>query len=274
VTLFKLKSNRDPVTVSGQAFGVAVALEADDSSQLERLTEWLPPCWRIGEAGADELRFKLTKIGHDAYQLLRDGAEIGGGTLEETVRGYEWMLRTHIAKTAPEHLFVHAGTVAHGGRAIVIPGLSFSGKTTLVTALVQAGAVYYSDEYAVFDKAGLVHPYPKPLAIRSPDARHGSEHHHPEQLGATVGDDPIPIGLVVCSQYRSGAEWEPVELTPAEAMLELMVHAFKGGEQAEGSMSMLGKAVVGVSGLKGDRGDAAALAPELLARIERPAVQP
>jgi hypothetical protein len=265
--LFKLKPNRGPVTMSGQAFGVGITLEADGAAELQQLADWLPPSWQEDAPAEDAVEFKLSRVGADAYQLLRDGAEIGGGTLEETLRGYEWMLRTHIARNAPEHLFIHAGTVAHNGRAIVIPGLSFSGKTTLVTALVQSGALYYSDEYAVFDAQGLVHPYPKPLAIRSDDARHGSHHHPPEQLGATVGDEPIPVGLVVSTQYRSGGDWEPIELTPAEAMLELMAHAFGGGERAQGSMSTLSRAVAGVHALKGDRGDAGSLAPELLARL-------
>ena len=38
------------------------------------------------------------------------------------------------------------------GRAIVIPGRTFSGKSTLVAELVRAGATYYSDEYAVEDE--------------------------------------------------------------------------------------------------------------------------
>ncbi len=31
-----------------------------------------------------------------------------------------------------------------------------TGKTTLVKAMVEAGATYYSDEFAVLDKEGLV----------------------------------------------------------------------------------------------------------------------
>ena len=68
-------------------------------------------------------------------------------------------MRLFIAANARDWLFVHAGVVAHGGRALVAPGDSFSGKTTLVRALLAAGATYYSDEYAVLDEAGRVHPY-------------------------------------------------------------------------------------------------------------------
>jgi hypothetical protein len=42
---------------------------------------------------------------------------------------------------------------------MVLPGKSFAGKTTLVAALVRAGAEYWSDEYAVLDANGDVHPY-------------------------------------------------------------------------------------------------------------------
>ena len=32
--------------------------------------------------------------------------------------------------------------------------------------MVRAGATYYSDEYAVIDDTGLVHPFARPLGIR------------------------------------------------------------------------------------------------------------
>ena len=57
---------------------------------------------------------------------------------------------------------MHAGAVAWRDRGIVIPGRSHSGKTTLVRALVEA-ARYYSDEFAVLDPQGRLHPYPLPL---------------------------------------------------------------------------------------------------------------
>ena len=76
-------------------------------------------------------------------------------------------LRGHVADHATDGFFIHAGVVAHRGRGIVIPGDSFSGKTTLVAELVRAGAGYYSDEFAVIDAEGLVHPYARPLSFRA-----------------------------------------------------------------------------------------------------------
>jgi len=59
--------------------------------------------------------------------------------------------------------------VAWRGRAILLPGRSYVGKSTLVMELVRAGAVYYSDEYAVLDARGRVHPFAQPVALREPD---------------------------------------------------------------------------------------------------------
>lgn len=268
--MFKRKSKSERVELAGTAFGVGVRIEADGEDQLTQLAAWLPPAWQPADLDTDAntIQFKLIGTGEDSYVLQRDGLDVGGGSLEDTLRGYEWMLRTHIARSAPAHLFIHAGTVAFQGEAIVIPGLSFSGKTTLVTALVGLGAIYYSDEYAVIDNRGLVHPYPKPLSIRASEGLYGTPH-EPERMGAVVGDRPIPIGLVACTQYGAGNQWHPIDLTPGEAMLELMVHAFAGSETASDSMAVLSRAVAGVQALKGDRGDATGVAADLLQRLGR-----
>jgi hypothetical protein len=62
--------------------------------------------------------------------------------------------------------FLYAGVVAWQGHAIVFPGRSLSGKTTLVREMLRLGATYYSDEFAVVDNSGLVHSFPRPLGIR------------------------------------------------------------------------------------------------------------
>lgn len=74
------------------------------------------------------------------------------------------------AAVAPsaDHLLAHAGVVASGDRAVLLPGASGSGKTSLTIALVAAGLEYLSDEtaaVAVRDLALL--PYPKPLSVKA-----------------------------------------------------------------------------------------------------------
>ena len=81
-----------------------------------------------------------------------------------------------------------------------MPGRSFSGKTTLVRELVRAGATYYSDDYAVFDARGRVHPFPRQLSIRRNGA-HVQERHPVESLGGVAGEMPLPVGLVAVTEY-------------------------------------------------------------------------
>ena len=83
-----------------------------------------------------------------------------------------------------------------------------SGKSALVAELVRAGATYYSDEYAIFDSLGRVHPYPKPLSLRGePDGR--AERHPIEGWGGRRGTKPLRVGLVVNTVYKPGARWRP-----------------------------------------------------------------
>jgi hypothetical protein len=61
---------------------------------------------------------------------------------------------------------VHAGVVAHAGRAWVVPGTSGHGKTTLTAALVKAGFGYISDEVLAIDRVShAVYPFRRPLAL-------------------------------------------------------------------------------------------------------------
>jgi hypothetical protein len=249
--VLKLWPKSSPVEVSGEAFGVGLTLVASDRKLLDRMVSWLPPQWTEGGEGVNPATFRLTRVGADAHELDLNGSILTDLRLDDAIDEYERGLRNYLAAFAPsDHLFVHAGVVALEGRAIV-----------------RAGAVYYSDEYAVFDSEGLVHAYPKPISMRSERRADPKTHHTPEALGAAVGDRPTPLGMVVCTQYRSGAIWEPEELTPAQAALELVQHSRAPQEHAPSTLATLVRAVAGTIVLKGSRGDADETATALLARL-------
>ena len=131
-----------------------------------------------------------------------------------------------------------------------MPGASFAGKTTLVQAWLEAGATYYSDEFAVLDRAGRVHPFARPLAIR--DRSTALTHRVPAAaLGAETGTTPLPIGLVLVTSYRAGARWRPRRLTAAPALLALMRHTVAARGNPEHSMPILKQAVSGGIALAG-----------------------
>jgi hypothetical protein len=206
--------------------------------------------------------------GQRHYHLLYCGPALIARTLE--LPPLLTILEKHAelltAFLAQDCLFVHAGVVGWQGRAILIPGRSMSGKTTLVKALVEAGATYYSDEFAVLDKAGRVHPYPVPLSLRGPNGQPGRKT-PVESLGGQVGVEPLPVGWVIVTEYQPEATWRPRKLTPGQALLALMDNAVAARRNPAHSMPILKQAVTSVVALKSKRGEAAKVAATLLAQL-------
>jgi hypothetical protein len=203
------------------------------------------------------------------YNVLYTGAARVARTMEldEVFETLESDLHFSIAFWARRRLFVHAGVVGWHEKAIVIPGRSLSGKTTLVEALVRAGATYYSDEYAVFDAHGRVHPYPKPLSIRE----EGSERpklYPVESIGGCSGTKPLPVGLIVVTQYQSGARWRPRALSPGQAVLALLDNTVLARFKPEVALTTLQRAIARAFAFKGKRDQAEEVVASLLEQIE------
>ena len=103
-----------------------------------------------------------------------------------------------------------------------MPGAALTGKSTLVAALIRAGATYYSDQFAVLDEQGRVHPYATPLALPAfPAPVRPPADHDGDQRGL-AGEEPLPVGAIVLTSYRPGAEWRPRRLSRGEGALALM----------------------------------------------------
>jgi hypothetical protein len=171
-----------------------------------------------------------------------------------------------VAEHAPDHLFVHAGVVGWECRAIVMPGVSFAGKTTLVRAWLEAGATYYSDEFAVLDRAGRVHPFARPLAIRDGTTA-GIRRVPAAALGAETGMTPLPIGLVLVTSYRAGSRWRPCRLSAARTLLALMRHTVAARGSPAHSMPILKQAASSGIAFAGVRGDADRLVAAVLRHV-------
>jgi hypothetical protein len=205
-----------------------------------------------------------------------------GGTLELTCNGetlyrtsdaaalaaaFEDHAKIELALRARGHVFVHAGVVGWRGDAIVIPGKSGTGKTSLVEALVRAGADYYSDEFAILDREGRVHPYPVPLSIRTRGSRVETT---AETLGGHTGSMPLPIGRIVLTEFRRGGRWRPRAMSPGIALLGLMANTVAAARQPpDRTMPVLRRVVEQATAVRGVRGDAAVTARALLAASGR-----
>jgi hypothetical protein len=245
------------------AYGLRIGIRANKPDVLEQLDDCFPPTWQPASSPVVDRLYSLIVGGAAAranvrlFHLLYTGAARLARTmvLDEIFAALEADLQLYVAEAAHRRLFVHAGVVGWGGRAIVIPGRSRSGKSTLVAALLRAGATYYSDEYAVFDARGRVHPYPKPLSIRG-QAEERPRKYRAEALGGRTGVRPLPVGLVVATTYRPGARWRPKALSSGKAMLALLGHTVSVRRQPEMALTRLQHAVAQAQALQGIRGEA------------------
>jgi hypothetical protein len=250
------------------AYGLRVGVRTNAPLVLERLEAHLPPDRRAVASPAVDALFSLwvpLRAGRPTrvYAGMRRCARTTDLGLALTVLESE--IRQAVAAGASRRTFVHAGVVGWGGRALLIPGRSRSGKTTLVAELVRAGALYLSDEFAVLDEGGCVHPFAKPLSIRGPGGCDVHARRRPvEDLGGRAGRRPLPVGLVALVEHRPGASWAPRVLSRGEAVIEMLAHTVPARLRPEHSLRALERAVSEATVLKGERGEAIDLAPLLL----------
>lgn len=251
-----------------EAYGVGIGLTCQPSSLLEEVQTILPPGRRPSSESGVQVRFMLVQGADGRYGVLSAGNPIVQGVEARMALGVlDGQIRAAIATRTTEWVFIHAGVVEHRGEAIVIPGSSFSGKTTLVRALIERGASYFSDEYAVLDFDGWVHPYPRPLSIRTGASRADTIEIPPGELGAVIGDRRARTGVVVLTSYRPEASWAPTTGTVADAALALIEHAVLARDQPQRVLSVVSKAVSGARLLEGERGEATVTAGMLLGAV-------
>lgn len=260
--------------MSFTSYGVRIGVRVNDSAILDDVIARLPPGSKpasfavvdhlysiIGSKSKPDSRVRRFSLGY--WNLLRIART---RDFDGMLDAFESHVQLTVAEFAPRRVFVHAGVVGWKDRAILIPGLSYSGKTTLVDQLIRAGATYYSDEYAVLDERGRVHPYPRALGMRGADGQ-DSKKVRAEEIGATVGSKPLRVGLVVSTNYKDGARWRPKQVTRGKGVLELMSNTVSARSQPELAFSVLPVALESARILKGVRGEASEIVKSILERV-------
>jgi hypothetical protein len=161
---------------------------------------------------------------------------------------------------------VHAGVVLCGDRAVLLPGATRAGKSSLVAELLRRGATYFSDEYALIDSEGRVHPYPRPLLLR--DGCSNQSPTLPAEFNAPVGNAPAPIGWILSLEYQPESTWNLTPVSQGEGLLILLrntPHVLAGSPDM---VAVFQRAVAGVSCYAGCRSEAAHTAGQILRLID------
>jgi hypothetical protein len=242
---------------------VRIGIRATNADVLRGIERALPPGWAPSSARVVDQLYSIVAGGLGETPNLRQlNLAYGNDVLLARARdlppihdALETDMQAFVAEASRTRVFVHAAVVEWRGRAIVMPGSSFAGKSTLAAAFVRAGSTYYSDEYAVFDERGRVHPYARPIALRP--TKFGRPVKHPvDAFGGRIGSAPLPVGVVLVSQYEEDGRWQPRQLPPAQGALALLAHAVAARRDPARALAALGKAAARATTLESVRGEA------------------
>ncbi|MBX3070848.1 MAG: hypothetical protein KF883_10150 [Thermomicrobiales bacterium] len=255
--------------------GLSIRASSTDMDLLAEAVPWLPEGWLADDAVTEPDRHYHLRVeepphtpGLLEYVIDVDGAEhrrhadfgIFCDLLENDLHHY-------IATYTRGPNFVHAGVAVWSGKAIVIPGRSFAGKSTLTEALLQAGATYYSDDYAPIDEAGLVHPFPRHLRLRNRGDRLTQNRVDPAGEGWPIGDIAVPVGIVAALRFDREQGWSVEQTSRGAGVLALLKNTVAARERPVDSMAVMARAVEQAIVLEGTRGEAAEAAERLLALL-------
>jgi hypothetical protein len=251
--------------VEFESFGVRVQIRATRADVVDEVVRRLPVQVPGGSSKVANALFSVIDDGRTPGAEIRLGDEVVASATGygELCAMLESQVSQFVAEHAPAHVFLHAGCVTWSGRAILVPGRSFSGKTTLVAAFLRAGATYYSDEYAVLDEHGLVHPFPRLLSVR----RTGNtlpDKVAPDHFEAPVGSAPAEVACVVHTSFAGLPAWRPRRLSPGRITLALLDNAVPAREKPAATLRAIQRIAERAIGLAGPRGDADAVVARVI----------
>jgi hypothetical protein len=256
-------------------YGAKFGIRVNDVALLDGIIKMMPPFTRatsdrrvdtiytfLSPPPSDNPRVRKFHLLYENSLLIKRGKQ-GSDLLE----AFDNAINLNVSQRAMPYVFVHAGAVAWNGIAIVIPGSSRSGKSTLVSAFLRAGASYLSDEFAIFDRTGKVHPYPRAISIRSePDAKTKLL---PEHFGAELSTGPLPVGVVITTHFQQSSRWKPRRLSPGQAVLALLANGMSAQQRPPQNMQVLSAALSDAILLGGIRGEADDAVTQILNELQK-----
>jgi hypothetical protein len=258
-----------------ESYGVRIGIRTSQTGVMDRLAPFLPPQWEGIEPPRRLDALYSWVVGGErrpnvrTFDVMYEGAGPIARTLkpDELFEAFETNFRMTVALLSRRFVFIHAGVVGWRGHAIVIPGRTFTGKSTLVEALVRAGAEYFSDEYAVLDRSGSVHPFARPISIRMPVTLK-QQSRTVEEIGGQTAKSPMKIGAILVTRHRGGAKSRFRGASSAQGALDLIANAVAARWAPARVLRSTCKASAHAIVLRGPRGEAEGAAERLLAILE------
>jgi HprK-related kinase A len=159
----------------------------------------------------------------------------------------EWGLNWSLGARCNHLLLLHAGVVERGGRAVLLPALPESGKSTLTAALTARGYRLLSDEFgAVRLSDGMMLPLVRPVALKNasidvirgfapgavigptfPKTRKGDVAHlAPSAESVGRRHQPAEPALIVFPKFTAGADTQLEPMLRSRAFVKLSANSF------------------------------------------------
>lgn len=159
----------------------------------------------------------------------------------------EWGLNWCVSSHCHQYLILHAAVLERGGRALILPAPSGSGKSSLAAGLAFRGWRLLSDELALIDlTTGNFVALPRPISLKNasidvlrafaPQAEFGPVVHEtvkgdvahvkpPADAVQRAAEHAIP-GWVVLPRYIAGAKANFTRVSKARTFMQLVDNAF------------------------------------------------
>jgi hypothetical protein len=257
-----------------EGWGVSFVLEASSNEALAFALRSLPRGFRLSSRAGRGTVLTVREAARN-LELSEDGQVLFVSAKRTEIRFAIESAVEKIASTQSDRfVFLHAGVVEIDGRAIVVPGRSLSGKSTLVKALLDAGATYLSDDLAPIDASLEVHPFPRWLGLRrsagEPQARRSWR-----QAGAREPKGAVPIGFLWCGVFDPSAAATSFERVRGRMAFATLLAQSPGVQiRPDIVVPRLTRLAADARIFAGARGEARQAAAEILARAREVAVEP
>jgi hypothetical protein len=252
-----------------QAFGSSIRIECANSEIRDVLDRYLfPPILHSENApSSPDILIRVDQVAECFRVMVNHELAASVMTIHGAALAAVKALDDAVVHRMKAFRAVHAGAVLIEGRALIIPGSTHAGKSSLVAELLRRGAAHFSDEYALIDSEGRTHPYPRPLLLRN--GRPMQSLVLPEELNATFATNPAPVGWILAVDYVPGTVWDVQEMSQGDAVMTLLRNTphemAQSPEMIDSFICLAGKAAC----FAGKRGDALEAASHILDLIGR-----
>lgn len=197
--------------------GHEVELSSNDAAVIESLRGSF-----VHMRGTGSARTAVVEMLSDGVRFTcraPDGTVVSRPSARDAIRWARQQVIEAMLRARPDLVWLHGAAAARGGRAVLLPGVRGSGKSTLVTALCRRGWGFLSDDTLAYDPAtGRVLPFP-----RVPEVREDPGDEMPEEwireapktafdVSAHLEPSALPVAAVIFP--RAGRDVESPTLEP------------------------------------------------------------